>query len=227
MKTLVTALIIVLSLTVVTALVSAWQSSKLNVSNTNIILLQPLSSRGTKTIFITPNNIRYYAKYLDNSVTIDDRVIRVTSGSASEALITVPLADTDELDPETIVRVTVGFDSDLVTTDNDVRVGISDGSYYNQFYITDTATSRVCYPYGGSHEGNTASEGTSYYPGQVTMIFQPFYKYGSCYTGHDGGHVNVGIFSNTVDPTSGLNLQVNRGSSAEQYRIYYFMIEFL
>ena len=166
------------------------------------MLLLPLSSRGTKTIFITPNNIRYYAKYLDNSVTIDDRVIRVASGSTSEALITVPLADTDELDPETIVRVTVGFDSDLVTTDNDVRVGISDGSYYNQFCITDTTTSRVCNPVGGSHEGNTASEGTSYYPGQVTMIFQPFYKYGSCYTGHDGGHVNVGTFSNTqVDST--------------------------
>ena len=110
---------------------------------------------------------------------------------------------------------------------NDVRIGISDGSYYNQFYIFDTATNHVCYPVSGSHESNTASEGRSYYPGQVTMIFQPFYKYGSCYTGHDGGHVNVGTFSSAVDPSKGLYLQVNRHSSSEQYRIYYFMIEFL
>ena len=93
------------------------------------------------------------------------------------------------------------------------------------------ASNHVCYPVSGSHESNTASEGTSYYPGQVTMIFQPFYKYGSCYTGHDGGHdgghVNVGTFLTTVDPTKGLNLQVNRHNSNEQYRFYYFMIEFL
>ena len=166
---------------------------------------------------------------MDNSITIDDRVIRVTSGSSNEALITVPLADTDEFDPEVIIRLTLGFDSDLVTSDNDVHVGISDGegSYVNQFYVIDILSSHVCYPYGGSHEGNTASEGTSYYPGQVTMIFQPFYKYGSCYTGHDGGHVNISIFSSTVDPTKGLNLQVNHHSFNEQYRFYYFMIEFL
>ena len=81
-----------------------------------------MGSRGTKTIFITPNNIRYYAKYLDNSVTVDDRVIRVASGSTYETLITIPLADTDELDTDVIIRVTVGLDSDLVTTDNDIRV---------------------------------------------------------------------------------------------------------
>ena len=127
----------------------------------NIIIVQPLGSRGTKTIFITPNNIRYHAKYLDSSVTVDDRVIRVTSGTSYESLITVPLADADELDTEVIIRVTVGLDPDLVTTDNDVRIGISNGSYYNQFYIFDTATNHVYYPVSGSHESNTASEGRS------------------------------------------------------------------
>ena len=96
-------------------------------SNSNIIiikfLLQPLGSHGTKTIFITPNNIRYYAKYLDNSVNNDDRVIRVTSGTSSESLITVPLTDADELDTDVIIRVTVGLDSDLVTIDNDNTCG--------------------------------------------------------------------------------------------------------
>ena len=164
---------------------------------------------------------------MDNNVNIDDRVIHVTAGTYTESLITVPLADDEELDTDVIVRVTVGLDSELVTTDNDIRVGISDGLISNQFYITDTSTNHVCYPNGGSHESNTASEGRSYYPGQVTMIFQPFYKYDSCYAGHDGGHVNVGTFSSTVDPTKGLYLHVNHDNSNEQYRIYYFIIEFL
>ena len=141
----------------------------------------------------------------------------MSTGTTYETLIQVPLALAGELDPQVIIRLTVGFDSDLVTTDNDIRVGIFDGSLYNQFYIFDTQTSYVCYPYSGSHEANTASEGTSYYPGEVTMIFQPFHKYRSCYSGHDGGHVNLATFSSTVDPTKGLTLQVNLDSSSEQH----------
>ena len=155
-------------------------------------------------------------------------MIRVTTGTTSENLIIVPLAGVGELDPQVVIRLTVGFDPDLVTTDNDVRVGISDGSNYkNQFIVGDTQTSYACYPDGGSHEANTASEAISFYPGEVTFLFQPFYKYGSCYTGHNGGHVNVATFSSTLDPTKGLNLLVNRGSSSEQYRFYYFMVEII
>ena len=49
------------------------------------------------------------------------------------------------LDTDVIIHVSVGLDSDLVATDNDICVGISDGSYYNQFYITDTSASSVCF----------------------------------------------------------------------------------
>ena len=59
------------------------------------------------------------------------------------------------------------------------------------------------------------------------MLFQPFYKYGSCATGHDGGHVNVGTFLNTIDLSKGLHLQVNHNDGAEQYRIYFFVVEML
>ena len=126
----------------------------------------------------------------------------MTSGTHVEGLITVLLIDANEVDADAIIRVTVDLDSDLLTTDNDIRVGISDGSYSNQFTIMDTSVNQVCHPNRGSHESNTASEGRSYYPGQVTMIFQPLYKYSLCYTGHDGGHVNVGKFTTTVNPSS-------------------------
>ena len=182
----------------------------------------------SKTIVITPNNLRAVAKYLDDNVNIDTNVIRVTTGSRSETLIQVPLASAGEIDPQATIRLTVGFDSDQITTSTRIRVGIYDGNYYNQFYVYGTSSTYVCVPYSSSsNEGNTASEGGSYYPGEVTMFFQPFYKYGSCATGHDGGHVNVGTFSSYVDLSKGVTLQVNRYSNSDQYRIYYFVVEIL
>ena len=179
-------------------------------------------------MFITPNNIRSVAKYLDDAVDIEDRLIHARSGIASESLIIVPLAGVGELDPQTVIRLTVGFDPNIVTADNDVRVGITDGTNYNQFHVRDIATNLVCHPYQGSHEANTASEGRSFYPGQVTMLLQPFYKYGSCYTGHDGGHLNVATFNSAVDPTKGLYLEVTRDDEAfEEYKFYYFLVEIL
>ena len=125
----------------------------------------------------------------------------------------------------------MGFDNDLVTSDNDIIVGITDGSISNQFYISDPSTNSVCGPSsnaGGTHEGNTASEGSLYYPGQVTLLLQPFFKYGACYTAHDGGFVNVARFNSELDPTKGLSLVVQRDNEAvEQYRIYYFIVEIL
>ena len=199
MKTVVVAFMLTVSLTGVMA--SVYHTDNNNyVQIKKWLFVQPFGSCGTKTIFITPNNIRYYAKYLDSSITVDDRVIRVTSGTSYETLLTVPLTNADELDTDVIIRVTVGLDLDIVTTDNDIRVGISDGSYYNQFYITDTTSRLVCSicMEAAMKAIQLHAEGTSYYPGQVTMIFQPFYKYGSCYTGYDGGHVNVAKFTSTV-----------------------------
>ena len=54
-------------------------------------------------VFVTPNNIRALAKFIDNSITIDDRVIRVSTGSWSESLIQVPLALAGELDPQAVI----------------------------------------------------------------------------------------------------------------------------
>ena len=178
---------------------------------------------------ITPNNLRAVAKYLDNNVYVDANVIRVTSGSAHETLIQVPLASAEEIDPRVTIRLTVGFDDQSsISYSSNIRVGISDGSSYNQFRVYGRSTSSVCAPYSASStESNTANEGRSYHPGEVSMLFQPFYKYGSCATGHDGGHVNVGTFASTVDLSKGLLLQVNRYLSNEQYRIYYFIVEIL
>ena len=56
-------------------------------------------------------------------------------------------------------------------------------------------------------------------------MFQPFHKYGACYTAQDGGYVNVGRFNEQLDASKGVSLLVERGDATETYRYYYFLIE--
>ena len=185
---------------------------------------QPLS-KSRRALFITPDNIRHLADYLDNSVSIYDQYIYFGSGSTSEKLIDIPLLEPGETDSQSSIRLTAAFDPDAVTTDSDIRVGISDGTYYNQFYIYDTSASYACAPYGGSHQSNTVHQ--NYHTGEVTLLFHPFHRYGACSTRHDGGYVNTARFSTQLDITKGLSLQVNRDSYSERYKIYYFIVEIL
>jgi len=185
---------------------------------------QPLS-KSKKGLFITPDNIRHLADYLDNSVSISDKYIYFGTGSSNERLIEVPLLEPGEVDAQSSIRLTVAFDPDGVTSDSDIRVGVSDGTYYNQFYIYDTSASYACAPYGGSHEGNRVHQ--NYDTGEITLLFHPFHRYGACSTRHDGGYVNIARFSSQLDITKGLSLQVNRDTSSERYKIYYFIVEIL
>ncbi len=183
---------------------------------------QPLS-QPSHGLFITPDNIRHLATYLDDSVSTTARYISISTGTLNEKLIEVPLAGPGELDSQVTIRLTVGFYPGVITTDSDIRVGISDGSYYNQFYIGDTTESIVCTPISGSHEANPVGE--NYATGEVTLYFQPFHKYGACHSSRDGGYTNVATFSSQLDPTKGLSLLVNRDNENEKYRIYYFLVE--
>ena len=82
-----------------------------------------------------------------------------------------------------------------------------------------------CYPASGVHENNRITERNV--PGQVTLMFQPFHKYGACYTAQDGGYVNVGRFNEELDTSKGVNLLVKRADAPETYRYYYFLAEIM
>ena len=110
---------------------------------------------------------------MDDNVHIDANIIRVATGSRLETLIQVPLANAREIDPQATIRLTVGFDSDQITTNTYTRVGLSDGNNLNQFHVYGTSSNIVCRVVSYSrNEGNTANEGTLYYPGEVTMLFR-------------------------------------------------------
>ena len=187
-----------------------------------IIYLQPLSS-----VLITPDTVRYYASFIRSSATITDLTINFGTGLVRyEELLRVPLTAPGELDPHTMIRITVGMNPPLA--DNDPIVGITDGVHSNQFQLveqgTPSTTVNPCEIYQGTHNGRTAPHGDPV-AGEYVMIFDPQHKFGACST--NTGFATDGKFTYQVDASKGLSLLVNRDQTPEQYTFHYFLVEFL
>ena len=188
--------------------------------------MQPTVSTKSQRIFITPNNVRYLANFIDSSATINSQSIRFGSGTANEKLLQVPIAAAGELDARASIRVTVGLTP--VIGDSDPYIGISDGVNVNKFYIADTGNYGHTAPCGvehGSREDTLVT--TLRVSSQYTFLFTPFYKYGACSSAQDGGYLNVGTFNQRVYSTNGLSLVIQRGDAFEQYKFRYFLVEIL
>ena len=190
--------------------------------------MQPITCNAkSPSILITPGNVRYLASFIDSSATIDTRSIRFGSGTAhGQKLLQVPIAAAGELDAHASIRVTVGLTP--VSGDSDPRIGLTDGSNENKFFVVDSGNYRTyspCYVIDGSHENKRVT--TRRVASQFTFLFSPFYKYGACSSAQDGGYLNVGTFNKQVDPTNGLSLVVYRDQAPENYQFRYFLVEIL
>ena len=189
--------------------------------------MQPTGKAKSQSILITPDNVHYLASFIDSSATIDSRSIRFGHGRViGEKLLQVPIAAAGELDAHASIRVTVGLTP--ISGDSDPRIGISDGSNENKFFVMDSGNYRSyppCYVFDGSYENKLVT--TRRVSSQFTFLFSPFYKYGACSSPQDGGYLNVGTFNKQVDPTNGLNLVVYRHHAPENYRLHYFLVEIL
>ena len=62
-------------------------------------------------------------------------------------------------------------------------------------------------------------------PDQFTFLLKPAERFGACSSAQQGGYVNVGIFNNQLDLSRGINLQIRKEDSREDYLFYYFLVE--
>ena len=186
-----------------------------------IILFLFLYMQPVQSLFITPNNLRRYASYIDDSVTIGSRIISVTTGGSGERLIEIPIVDAGDFNREKSIRITIGLDPNIAN-DQDPYFGITDGSTVNEFYIRDTNT-QPCQVVSGSQD--TIASTTTRTPGVFTFTFTPFYRYGICSVTKDGGYTTVATFSRQLDLDKDISFRLRRGNSGEQYRIYYILIK--
>ena len=194
----------------------------------NNVLLPTQTLSKVQGLHLTPDNIEYWATFLDSSATIQDRVIHFGTGAANEKLLEVPLG---QIDPHATIVITFGLDNshpNTPSTDSDPLIGISDGTNSNVMYITDLSnygSIPPCRPTSGTQDGTLVSSGTKV-PATFKLTFTPFYKYGSCETAQEGGYINTGRFNTQLDITKPLYLRVDRDNNDnEQYYFHYFLVE--
>lgn len=192
------------------------------------ITLQPSLPR-----FITPWNIEDAAGFIHSSATITNRAIHFGPGSSNEVLLVISLSCPGELQLDSSIQVTIGLDASTLIADHSLRIGLSDAqgnesASENLFYIPDVSkysTSPPCSLLDAVHDDNRVSGIQA--PAQITFVFKPDNKYGACYTAQNGGFYNSGSFNNQLDVLRGVNLILRRGDAAEEYRLFYFQVDFL
>ena len=161
-------------------------------------------------------------------ITNNGRTIHVGPGAAEEELIRVPLAAPWELDPNSSLRITVGLIPINPAVDSDPMVGLSDGVTMNCFKLHDQTNYGAyspCNLVDPSSDDNRPVPSSSQQPMQYVLMFEPFHRYGACYTAQGGGYVNTGTFANQLDISKGVDLVVLRNNQPEQYNFLYFIVE--
>lgn len=194
--------------------------------------MQPCSG-----LLINGGNVQGLSSFIHSSYTTDGRNMRFVPGTAYEMLLEVPLVGMGQLNMDTTIRITVGrsrLPQNPLVTDNEPRVGLSDGNTVNDFHLEDPVnydstppSLPPCKPVAGIHD-NTLVSNNSPLPNQYTLLFKPYSKYGACYTAQDGGYVNTAEFTNQMIITQPLSLVLHGGDEPnEGYTFHYFLVEIL
>ena len=178
---------------------------------------------------MTADNIQYHATFIDSSVYTQGRTINIGPGSANEKLLDVPIG---HICPHASIIITVALNTTGPSTrgvDSDLIVGVSDGTNYNTWSILDANNYFSLPPCtiwaADGTQDDTRVSTTTPMPATTKLTFTPFYKFGSCETAQEGGYINTGRFNLQLDVTKPLFLQVLRHNQAEQYSIFYLLVE--
>jgi len=132
------------------------------------------------------------------------------------------------------VKMTVALDTTIAKVDHDPYIGISDGTSFTGFVSYEKYNYPCSLVEGNGStkvlkdihkaDGSTSVTSTRY-PTETKIQFKTAEKWGSCYTGHDEGHINIGNFERLLDLSNGLYFEIYRDHAKEKYRIKYIEID--
>ena len=136
------------------------------------------------------------------------------------------------------VKITVGLDRTVRTShDSDPKFILSDGhdnSRYGMGFELRDENGPHCQGIQG-RIGDTLesrrtftgkSSSSSVLPEEFTMIINPYERWGTCYHAGDTGVISLASYScSYLLLTNGLNLEVYRESTSEQYVFNYIIVE--
>lgn len=172
---------------------------------------------------VVPQNVESLTDHLSSTADIQDTVIHFGPGTYGELLMSIPLFW--GVYPDSTIVIEIGIDNEYANSyDHDLRVGVSDGSNSNLFWIVDKnnyGTSPPCYPIVPERDQTLVSGDV---PRRFKLIVRPDLQYGYCETAQEGGYTNVGVFENKVSSYP-LFVHFLRHDAHEQYYIRYITIE--
>ena len=150
--------------------------------------------------------------------------ISPTTGDMHQRALKFQLVAPDTLTNADCISVTVtaAFDTKLATSDHDPRIGISDGTYFNGFFIGDPAVTMSVEGESGKILNNFVNSGkmdSSQYPSEIKLQFKPSENWGSAF---DNENTLVGNYQNKFN---GLCLELYRNHAAEKLHIKYIMVD--
>ena len=181
-------------------------------------------------MFITPRYAQNNATFISTVTSFNDTSIYFGPGAGGQRLLEVPLITAGRFtrNDSIAIQITAVMNGSMLNErDRDPIVGITDGSRINVFRINDInnyPSSPPCFPASASGTlSKTFSTGPV--PDQFTFLLKPSERFGACSSAIHGGYVNVGIFNNQLDLSRGINLQIRKEDSYEDYLFYYFLVE--
>ena len=127
------------------------------------------------------------------------------------------------------VQITAVMNGSMLNErDRDPEVGITDHTTINMFRIHDIYNYPgypPCVPLSASGMLQRTVPNGRPIPDQFTFLLKPAERFGACSSEQQGGYVNVGIFNDQLDLSRGINLQIRKEDSPEDYLFYYFLVE--
>ena len=183
-----------------------------------------------KKMFITPRYAQNHAAFISTVTTFNDTGIYFGAGRGGQRLLEVPLIPAGRFtrNESIAIQITAVLNGAMLNQrDRDPDVGVTDGSMINMFRILDIYNyPRLppCIPLSASGTlRKTFSTGPV--PDQWVFLLKPAERFGACSSAIHGGYVNVGIFNDQLDLSRGINLQIRKEDSREDYLFYYFLVE--
>ena len=140
------------------------------------------------------------------------------------------LTSTDSVTVTVTIAVDVSYAS---SNDHDPIIGVSDGISFIGAQVPDR-NSNPCRIREGNSNTATLTQindivgptvTSQRYSSEIKIQLKPAEQWGSCHTEHNEGYTNVGNYQRLLDPSRGLNLEIYRGQSYEQYRIKYVAVD--
>ena len=190
---------------------------------------------------MTPLWLETHASFIDSHHNTSADQITFNAGLITNAaLLKVPLVAPSVLPDATplTVKITVANDVSIgQVPDSDIRYGVSDGFNFIGFEAPDRGNYGANYPCYGieATSGETLTNRTglnkrtpdpvaSFYPDQFVFTLKVDKPWGSCFTAHGGGFVNMVEYTKQLTLSHGLTLEVYKSSHEERVGIKYIEV---